>query len=362
MFEHVIGQEHALRTLRLMSESGRIPHTLLFAGPNGVGKSEAAFDFARTLLCENGPGSGCDSCPSCRRAARLEHPDLHVLFPFRAPPKKSEDYGKWVDRLVEHRGKLAGEPYFPAVYEKGLDITVALVSEVHEKLLESSFEGGRRVCVILMAERLNKTTANSLLKILEEPPDGVHFIMTAEQVSQVLTTIVSRSTILRFRRLRDEEIEGALEAAGIGDPEKRRLAAGLSDGSLKTAKILAGSDHTSLREQAGELFFRAARGGDVESLAAPFAWSREVAELEELIKGFARLTADVLETGAGFDPPEWDGGGRVRELAGSVDVRALEKLSIGLERGLDMLGRNVNASLVMASVFYEIRDTFGKTG
>ncbi len=170
MFESVIGQEQAKKTLSSMIESGRIPHTLLFAGPNGVGKGETAFELARMLLCREGVASGCDSCGSCLRAAKLEHPDLHLLFPFRRPPDGSSEYQKWMDSLQEHRELITREKYAPVAYEKSRSIVVDLVNDVYERLMESSFEGGRRVCVILYADMLNVKTANTLLKILEEPP------------------------------------------------------------------------------------------------------------------------------------------------------------------------------------------------
>lgn len=86
MFEQIVGQEQAKKTLGAMLETGRIPHALLFAGPWGTGKGEMAFELARMLLCQNGSVSGCSTCAPCMRASRLEHPDLHILFPFRGKP------------------------------------------------------------------------------------------------------------------------------------------------------------------------------------------------------------------------------------------------------------------------------------
>ncbi|MCD6308138.1 MAG: hypothetical protein J7M24_03995 [Candidatus Latescibacteria bacterium] len=359
MFESIVGQENAKKALRLMIESKMIPHTLLFAGPYGVGKGETAFELARMLLCENGLDSGCNTCGSCVRASRLEHPDMHVLFPYRRKPDKAEAYGKWVDGLIEHSRLLAGESYAPVVYNKGVQVTQALVADVYERLYESSFEGGRRVCVILSAERLNEKTANSLLKILEEPPDGVNFILTAERISSVLPTIVSRASIVRFRRIRDDEIERYLEQAGVADPAVRLHIARIGDGSLKTAKALAFSDTGVVRSRARDLFLKAARGMGVESLATQFAWSRDLVEIEELIHGFARFAAGILESKVGFEELAGEDGLEYGRLARSTDIGAIGRLSAGLERGLDMLGRNVNASLVMTSVLYEIHDAFG---
>ena len=132
-----------------MMESERIPHSLLFAGPYGVGKGETAFEIARMLLCENGISSGCTTCGSCRRVSKFEHPDLHILFPFKAPPEKAENYEKWMEGIQEHRKLLAEEQYAPVIYEKGRQIVAVLVNEINTWLQESSFEGGYKICVIL---------------------------------------------------------------------------------------------------------------------------------------------------------------------------------------------------------------------
>jgi len=362
VFEGIVGQENAKKTLGLMTESGRIPHTLLFTGPYGVGKSETALELARMLLCEHGVGSGCDACGSCIRASRIEHPDLHLLFPYRDKPKKAEGYNSWVDGLLKHRKLLAEERYAPVTYEKGRQIVIELVREAHEKLLESSFEGGRRVCVVILAERLNDKTANSLLKILEEPPDGVHFVLTAERLSSVLPTIVSRSSIVRFRRMRIAEIERFLEHNGVEDPGERRAFARASEGSLKSAKAFAFSDITDVYSRAFDIYAHIAMGGygDVVDSVYPDLQSRDILETEELITGFVHCTRSVLETKMGMKTETDEHSETIRALSGHTDVSSLHRLSAVLERSLDMLGRNVNISMVLATLYYEIHDTFRK--
>lgn len=341
-----------------MLASGNIPHALLFAGPYGAGKAETAFELARLLLCERGHGSGCGVCGSCVRAARLEHPDLHVLFPFRAKPETND--GEWFEELDAYRRLLAGEPYPAVVSERGRQIVIYLVNEVRERLLESSLEGGRKVCVILGAEHLNAKTANSLLKILEEPPEGVQFILTAERVSSVLPTIVSRASVIRFRRLREEEIAGFLAGIPGITPERRDVCARLAGGSIRSAKAFALDRKDDLRERAFDLYERAAAGNpdDAVSSAAGFLWSKETVNTEELVGGFALYTKSVLEWKCGIPPRA---GGRpemVRKLAESADFPALDRLSARLQEGLEMLGRNVGIALIMTKLLCEIHDTY----
>ncbi len=360
MFERVAGQENAKRVLISMMETGRTPHSLLFAGPYGTGKGEAAFELARMLLCEHGPASGCRECNACFRVSRLEHPDLHILFPFRAKPDSKEKENEWLEELITHRRLLAEEPYPAFVYEKNRQIVVDLVSEVRERLLEGSLEGGRKVCVILEADRLNEKTGNMLLKILEEPPEDVHFILATEKISFVLPTIVSRCAVIRFRRLRDSEITEYLETRTDIPPERLLSCARLGEGSIKTAKAFAFERKEDLREQSYALYERAARGGleDATSDATAFLRSRDILAAEELIAGFAQQTRTVLECKCGIAPRGLVCSDMIRDLAGSTCLSAIRRLSSRLEEGLEMLRRNVNIAFIMTKLLYEIHDAY----
>ncbi len=361
MFESIVGQESAKNKLCSMIESGRLSQTLLFVGPYGVGKSETALEMARMLLCENGINSGCTSCGSCGRASAIEHPDLYVMFPFKARPMKSENYSSWLESFLEHKKILANELYAPVVYERGRQIVKELVSDVQEKLQESSFEGGAKVCIILSADRLNDKTANSLLKVLEEPPEEVYLILTSERLTSILPTIVSRASIIKFRRLKVEEIEEYFEKNNIAESAKRSLYAKAGDGSIKTAKAFALTDKADIRSRSIELFEAVAKGeSEVILSALPFLRSRNYLEAEEIITGFALIVKSVLEKKVGFDTNINELSDTVEVLSGSTDIPSLHRLSARLEEGLEMLGRNVNISMVLTTIFYGINDVFGK--
>jgi len=358
VFERIAGQEYVKEVLVFMLETGKIPHALLFSGPYGSGKGETALEFARMLLCTKAPLSGCNSCSACVRVSRLEHPDLHLLFPFRSRPAKDKE-AEWLEDLQKHR-ELLKEDYPPLVYEKARVLVVELVNEVYERLLESSFEGGRRVCIIHLAERLNEKTGNMLLKIMEEPPEGVHFILTTERVSSVLPTIVSRASVLRFRRLTEREIEEYLEKNSDLTAEKRKTCALFSEGSIKTAKAYAFQNKEDLRTKSFEIYRSAALGGPdaVITGISPFLWFKNALEAEELINGFALFTRSVLELKTGIYKDEKAQPQTLRELADATNLNSLHRLSARIENGLEMLGRNVNISNVMTKLLYEIHDTY----
>ena len=358
MFDRIVGQENVKKVLASMLETGKIPHALLFAGPYGAGKGEMALEFARLLLCVKGPLSGCTSCSACIRSSRIVHPDLHLLFPFRSRPAKEKE-AEWLEGLQEHR-ELLKEDYPPIVYEKARVLVVELVNEVYERLWESSFEGGRRVCIILQADRFNDKTGNMLLKILEEPPDDVHFILTTERISSVLPTIVSRASVLRFRRLNGKEIEEYLKNYPDLTAEQRKSCALFGEGSIKTAKAFAFQNKEDVRTKSFEIYRNVALGGPdaVTASASPFLWSRETLDAEEIINGFALCTRSVLELKSGVCKYKNGLSQSLRELADATNLTSLHRLSARLENGLEMLGRNVNISMVMTKLLYEIHDTY----
>jgi DNA polymerase III delta' subunit len=360
VFEPIVGQERAKETLGSMIVSGHIPHALLFAGPDGIGKGETAREFARMLLCTGERPAECSECPSCRRAKKLIHPDLHVLFPFRARPDRKDGDSKWIDEYRDIRGRIADEWYNDVTFEKNSQIVVGPVEEVRERLLETSFEGGRKVCIIFAADKLNQSSANKLLKILEEPPDDVHFIMTTERVTSVLPTIVSRATVIRFRRLTAAEIAGYMERTAGLSAEESKACALLGEGSIRQAKACAEGSVEKLRSQAFGMYHDAAVGAPdmAVGLAALFLRSRETIEAEELITGFARITRAVVECGAGRNLPGDPREAAVRGLAERSDIARLTRLARRLEDGIEMLGRNVNIALVMITLFHSIYDAY----
>jgi DNA polymerase-3 subunit delta' len=278
-----------------------------------------------------------------------------VLFPSVGDSSKT-----WLEEYIARRQQLAAEPYAPIVYEKSRQILVGLTREVHERLQESSFEGGRKVCVVLQADRMNPSSSNTLLKILEEPPAGVHFILTTERLSSMLPTISSRASVVRFRRLRDDEIAVYLETRHGMDPETSRSYAAMAEGSLKTAKALAFVNKAEVRTRAFELYRVVALGKQrqVISHAFPFLRSRDVEEAEDLIGGFAHCTRSVLDAKYGLKKHTDAFSGTAAQLSQSTDVRALRELSVKLEEGIEMLGRNVAISTVMTSLLYGIHDAY----
>ena len=198
-FKDVIGQEEAKQRLIREAKKGKIAHARLFCGPEGIGKLPLAIAYARYLSCNNpGEKDACGICPSCVKFNKLAHPDLHFVFP--VIKKKSKDTVS-DDFITEWRELLSQTPYFNLniwLEEMGADnqqaqIYVKESDEIIRKLSLKSSQGGYKIMIIWLPEKMNVECSNKLLKLLEEPPSQTIFLLVSEEPDMLLTTIQSRT-------------------------------------------------------------------------------------------------------------------------------------------------------------------------
>jgi DNA polymerase-3 subunit delta' len=218
-FRDVVNQDHAVLLLRTAHRQGRVGHAYLLVGPAGVGRRALALAFAQLVNCERPDGDACGECGVCRRIAAGNHPDVRVL-----------DIAN--GRFIEA----------PAKDYKGKEIPIDQVRALRRDAAFPPYEGRRKVYIIADAERMSPAAANSLLKVLEEPPARVTFVLTAESSVALLPTIVSRCQLVRCTHLSAEHIERALvERHGL-PLERARVLSVLADGRLGRALEWAASE------------------------------------------------------------------------------------------------------------------------
>jgi DNA polymerase-3 subunit delta' len=217
-FASMAGNRAALDRLRKMVASNRVPPSLLFSGPEGAGKLEAALNMAKVLNCEKAGGGrddACDSCPSCMRIERGGHPDVRQIG--------REGPGGQV-RAEAVRQVVTESPFRP-------------------------FTGKKRVYIFQEADRMNPTAANTLLKTLEEPPPWtVLVLLTANEIA-ILPTLLSRCQRVRFLPLSPHEVADVLAREHQIPLQEAKLAAGVSGGNLNRALALTNELET-LRAEA----------------------------------------------------------------------------------------------------------------
>lgn len=251
-FKDIIGQETVKQRLRLEVREGRVPHAQLFAGPEGTGALPLAIAYARFLLCtRRGEEDACGTCPSCVKLNKLAHPDLHFVFPV----VKRKGGGDTVsnDYIREWRELAISTPYFGMNHwldtmgaeNQQAQIFVKESDELVRKLSLKSSEGGYKVVIIWLPEKMKVECANKLLKLLEEPPAQTVFLLVSEEPDRILPTILSRTQRINVPRLEDAEIAEALKVRfGLQDTDAAETAR-LAEGSyLQALEIIHLSEDT----------------------------------------------------------------------------------------------------------------------
>ncbi len=218
MWHSILGHDEVVEQFRRTLAAGRLASTYLFVGPAGIGKKRVAMELARCLLCQRATADAleaCGECESCRLFAAGNHPDVEVVV---RPEDKSDLPIELFVGDREHRN------------QGGLCHWISL----------KPFLGGRRVAIIDDADHFNASSANCLLKTLEEPPPQSLLILIGTSPARQLPTIRSRAQIVRFQPLQAEEVVQILVDTGaVADREQAARLAALCEGSVERALELA---------------------------------------------------------------------------------------------------------------------------
>jgi DNA polymerase-3 subunit delta' len=216
-FSDILGQDHIKKHLCHGADSGRIPHAQLFVGPEGSGTLAMAIAYAQYILCGNsgyendGGNSACNS-----RFKTISHPDLHFIYPTISTDKIKRPVS--ADFITDWRAFVTANPYGGifdwyralGVQNKQGEIRVDDATAILSTLSLKAYEGGYKIMIVWMADRLNISAANKILKILEEPEPNTVFILIAENEEDLLQTIRSRCQIIQFNALSEKVISDAL--------------------------------------------------------------------------------------------------------------------------------------------------------
>lgn len=249
----VLGQEKAKNLLRRAAAGGRLAHAYLFRGPAGVGKKTLARAFGNYLNClaPLPQQDACGHCPSCRKLRGGNHPD-----------------------------RLRIEP-------DGAAIKIAQIRELKRALTYPPLEARLRVVLLCDVHTMRKEAANSLLKLLEEPPPGNLLILTGDGASEILPTITSRCQTIPFTSLPQPQVARELVAEGIA-PETAATLAALNDGSLGRARQSGALELLELRRTVVNTILDL-QPGRPDTAEAIFALAESSAALAEQLPQFLGL-------------------------------------------------------------------------
>ena len=268
-FDKVIGQYRVKNMISSALDRKRLSHAYLFHGPPGVGKDVLALRIAMGLNCMNGHSQGCGECAHCNQIQKLEYPSFRMILPLPSRPKSmnQEKYNtlvreKTLDRIENPYREISFAPEITSLTSIGIDQIRTLK---HDVVLKQQ-SGQSRVFIISHAEQMTVPAANSLLKLLEEPPPGTTLFLTTSAPGRILPTITSRCQTIRFDVLSEVDIEKALTDQWQFDEDNAQFFSRMSGGSIQRALEMADKNFEQLRTAAWDFLTISLQGNHIKRL------------------------------------------------------------------------------------------------
>ena len=305
-FSEILGQEHIKSHLTKSADLGRIPHAQLFVGPEGSGTLPMAIAYAQYLICSNQNAENSGSNESCNiKFHKISHPDLHFIYPtvstedVKTKPKSIDFITEWCQFLeLNSYGSLFDWYQMLGVKNKQGEIRVDDAQEILKSLALKSYEGGYKVMIIWMADKLDIAASNKLLKLLEEPTDKTVFILISENQEDIIQTIRSRCQVLHFNGLSETVIAEALVSKESTESKEALKIAHQAQGNYNKALQLLQPDSESVFFEKWFVdWVRAAfrAKGNAAAIQDLIQWSEQIAGLgRETQKKFLHFCIDMF--------------------------------------------------------------------
>ena len=289
-FSDILGQDYIKNHLTKSALLGRIPHAQLFVGPEGSGALAMAIAYAQFVLCNNSGNENKGGNDSCNlKFESLSHPDLHFIYP-NVTNEDVKTKPKSADFILDWREFVSKNPYgslfdwykYLGVQNKQGEIRVDDAQDILKSLALKSYEGGYKIMIVWMADKMNIAASNKLLKLLEEPPEKTLFILISENEEDIIQTIRSRCQVLHFGALPEAVITDALITRHQIEPNSASKIAHQSQGNYNKALHFLKNDTDDLPFEKWFVdWVRAAfrAKGNAAAIQDLISWSEEIAGL-----------------------------------------------------------------------------------
>ncbi|MBS1789931.1 MAG: DNA polymerase III subunit delta' [Acidobacteria bacterium] len=330
-FAKLIGNERNKTILQRMLAHGRIAGTLIFAGPDGVGKRQFALTLAKAANCQKSPGGSfatdsCDECGVCRRIDDGSYGDVTTIQP------------------------------------DGQFIKIGQTRELAEEVYYRPREGRQRFFILDEADRLRDEAANSLLKTLEEPPPTSTLILLTSRPNSLLQTIQSRAQRINFAPLPIPEMETFLAENYPRPAADTALLARVTEGRIGQATAFDLSDYRQERRTLMELLELMARGEDRFRLlkAAEYIGKKERDEFEKELDLLISILRDVFLLSGGASPEQIvnvDVADRLQQLAAKIGLARVALWSETISEVRKKLRVNINRQVAMEAALLSLAET-----
>ena len=352
-FDSFIGNSKALASVREMLTGGRVPGSLLFSGPDGVGKKTLARMLAKALVCETSEGDFCDACPRCRKAEEM----------FTAA---EEDLAHRRE-IKEAARRVEGLVYFDFQILEPLTrfILTEQIRQLRHVAYARPFEFPRRVFIIDEAQTIHWQAVDLLLKVLEEPPETTSFVLVCSNPYELRPTIRSRCLQILFQPVDESAILELLARQQRLSKTQVLLAARVASGSVAKARSFDLAAYEQRRQPWLEFLEAVARPLPASSATADrrplFDSAKALAERRDdfeatLDIGYSLLRdlLHVLLRGTGADVTNVDVLPRLKAWAAVLGLQGIELLKSGLDQAYRLQIRNVNQQLGLEALGLDV--------
>ena len=370
LFSEIVGLPHIKNHLTTTADNNRIAHAQLFIGNSGSGTLPMAIAYAQYLLCKNHGGDNQNGNQSCNlKFTNISHPDLHFAFPvatnqtIKSHPVSAHFMEDWRS-FIKHRpyGSLTDWYEHIGIENKQGQIGVDEAEDIVKSLSLKAYEGGLKVMIIWMADRMNTAAANKLLKLIEEPPNKTIFILIAEDEEQIIQTIKSRCQTLKFPPLAEADIAEKLISSQDVNIQEASLIAHQSNGSYTKALHLLQKDTAD--DQFEQWFIEWIRTafkakGNKATVLELISWSEEIATMgREKQKSFLLYCLDFFRQALMlnykaeplvFLSPKTKGF-QLKKFAPFVHGNNILPITKAIEDAIYHIERNGNAKIVLTDL------------
>jgi DNA polymerase III delta' subunit len=318
-FQNILGNRRVKTILSKALQRNRVPHSLLFVGPEGVGKMETALVVAKALNCLQKFDDSCEECTSCVAINKKNFPDVMEVSPQKDVIK------------IEQMRLLKSTAYLKPMV------------------------GKKRVFIISDAEKMREEASNSLLKILEEPPSFSHIFLCTNNPYLILPTIKSRCQALSFAPVFKEDIEKVLLEKGY-EAEQARVISLVVRGNLKYALNLDWEDLQEKRQKAWQVLFALIKKENASVFLKEFSSSRflgrqEIEQIFEFLSSFCRDIVLIKEEGDLSHIMNPDYVQDLQEVSRLLSVEHTLDFLRKIDYSLYALQKNLNVNLLISSLF-----------